>query len=166
MPPELVIRRADLASDADAAVVVALLDAYARDPMGDGEPLAADVRERLVPALREHPTTLIWLAWLDEKPVGIVTAFVGFSTFRARPLINLHDVAVLPDARGQGVGRALLAAVEEHAMAIGCCRLTLEVLEANHRAKGLYESVGFSQATYLEDAGAALFFVKSLAADE
>lgn len=162
MTSKPLVRRADLASDADAAAVLALLDAYARDPMGDDEPLADEVRERLIPALREHPTTLVWLAFVDEEPVGIVTSFVGFSTFRARPLINLHDVAVLPETRGKGVGRALLKAVEDHAVEAGYCKLTLEVLENNPRAKGLYESVGFRQATYADGAGAALFYAKAI----
>ena len=96
------IRRADLADPGDAAAVLALLDAYSRDPMGDGKPLDAAVRERLIPGLREHPTTLVWLAFVGDEPVGITTAFVGFSTFKAAPLINLHDVAVLPAARGRG----------------------------------------------------------------
>lgn len=162
MDEALTIRRAELDSEADAAAVVAMLDAYARDPMGDGQPLLSDVRERLIPALREHPTTLIWLAFIDKEPVGLLTAFVGFSTFKARPLINIHDAAVLPPARGQGVGRKLLAAVEEHAFQTGCCKLTLEVLENNDRAKGLYESFGFRQATYADGAGAALFYAKPL----
>lgn len=158
----LTIRRADLASEADATAVVAMLDAYSRDPWGDSQSLSDDVRERLAPALREHPTTLIWLAFLGDEPVGVTTAFVGFSTFKARPLINLHDVAVTSAARGRGVGRKLLAAVEEHARATGCCKLTLEVLQNNDRAKGLYESFGFEQATYVEGAGAALFYAKPL----
>lgn len=157
-----IIRRADLDSEADAAAVVAMLDAYARDPMGDGKPLSVGVRERLIPALLEHPTTLIWLAFLNDQPVGLLTAFIGFSTFKARPLINIHDAAVLPPARGQGVGRKLLAAAEEHARRTGCCKLTLEVLQNNERAKGLYESFGFSQATYAEGTGAALFYAKPL----
>lgn len=156
------IRRADLADPGDAAAVLALLDAYSRDPMGDGKPLDAAVRERLIPGLREHPTTRVWLALLGDEPVGITTAFVGFSTFKAAPLINLHDVAVLPAARGRGVGRALLGAVEEHAREIGCCKLTLEVLQNNTTAKGLYESFGFEQATYADGAGAALFYAKPL----
>ena len=160
----LTVRRADLDSEADAVAIVAMLDAYARDPFGDGKPLAEDVRERLVPALREHPTTLVFLAFDEEgAPLGITTTFVGFSTFAARPLLNVHDIAVLPAARGKGVGRALLAAVEEHARAAGCCRLTLEVLEGNPRARGLYEAVGFAQAAGSDkDAGGALFYAKQL----
>lgn len=162
MDDEPTIRRADLDSESDTAAVLLMLDAYARDPMGDGRPLPDDVRERLIPALREHPTTLIWLAFSDDEPVGLLTAFVGFSTFKARPLINIHDAAVVPAARSTGIGKKLFAAVEQHARATGCCKLTLEVLENNLPAKGLYESLGFRQATYAEGAGAALFFAKPL----
>ncbi|QDT69496.1 putative acetyltransferase [Planctomycetes bacterium MalM25] len=162
MNETLTVRRADLAEPGDAAAVLALLDAYSRDPMGDGKPLDAAVRERLIPGLREHPTTRVWLAYLGDEPVGITTAFVGYSTFKAAPLINLHDVAVLPAARGCGVGRALLGAVEQYARELGCCKLTLEVLQNNTRAKVLYESFGFRQATYADGAGAALFYAKGL----
>jgi ribosomal protein S18 acetylase RimI-like enzyme len=57
--------------------------------------------------------------------------------------VNIHDIAVSPEARGQGVGRQLLAAVEADARALGCCKVTLEVRSDNQRAMGLYRSVGF-----------------------
>ena len=68
---------------------------------------------------------------------------VGFSSFRGKPLINIHDVAVSPAARGQGIGRKLLAAVETEARSLGCGKVTLEVRSDNARAMGLYRSVGF-----------------------
>ncbi len=162
MNENLSIRRADLADEADAATVVALLDEFARDPMSADAPLSDEVLERLIPGLRALPTSLVWFAELSGRAVGISVAFVGFSTFRAMPLINVHDLAVMPDARGRGVGRALLAAIESHARETGCCLLTLEVFENNLPAKGLYESSGFRQATYTEEAGGALFYKKPL----
>ena len=108
-----------------------------------------------------HPTTLAWLAFDGDRPVGVLTAFVGFSTFKARPLVNIHDVFLKPECRGKGVGKALLAAAEEHARQTGCCRLSLEVLE-NNPAKGVYESVGFRQSAYAPGAGGALFYIKPL----
>ena len=142
--------------------VVALTDAYSRDPMGDGHPLAPEVREALIPGLRQHPTTLIFLAYDGAEAVGIATCFLGFSTFAARPLINLHDVGVLPSHRGRGISRALLTAIEAKARALGCCKLTLEVLENNHRARSVYAAAGFAQATYTAEAGGALFLAKKL----
>jgi GNAT superfamily N-acetyltransferase len=161
MPSEVLVRRADLSSPADAAAYVAMLDMYSRDPLGDGKPLNDDVRARIVPALLEHPTTLIWLAFDGDRPIGVITAFRGFSSFKARPLVNIHDIAVAPEMRGKGVGKALLAAAEEHARETGCCRLTLEVLEHNP-AKAVYESAGYHQAAYAPEAGGALFYTKPL----
>jgi GNAT superfamily N-acetyltransferase len=106
---------ADLEEPDHARAIVDLTAAYAEDVMGNGGPLPAEVVERLVPALREHPTTIVLLAYLDGQAVGIATCFLGFSTFAARPLINVHDLAVLVGYRGRGIGRALLAAVETHA---------------------------------------------------
>jgi ribosomal protein S18 acetylase RimI-like enzyme len=144
------IRAADPADPRDAEAIVMLLDAYARDPRGGGEPLSLPVRERLVPGLRALPTTRVWLAFEDEHAAGVCVAFVGFSTFRGLPLLNIHDLAVLPGQRGRGVGRALLAAAEAHARAHGFCKLTLEVQEDNAPARGLYERFGFRDVTYGE----------------
>jgi ribosomal protein S18 acetylase RimI-like enzyme len=143
-PETIVVREADLGDPVDAGAVLALVDAYATDPFGGGRPLDDTVRARLVPGLRAHPTTLVLLALVAGRPVGVAVCFFGFSTFQARPLLNVHDLAVLPDSRGHGVGRALLAAAEERARARGCCKLTLEVLEDNHRARALYAGFGFA----------------------
>jgi ribosomal protein S18 acetylase RimI-like enzyme len=94
--------------------------------------------------------------------VGLAVCFRGFSTFAARPLLNIHDFSVLPACRGAGVGRQLLAAIEERARAIGCCRLTLEVQEHNHRARGIYAAAGFLQTVYAPEAGGSLNLSKTL----
>lgn len=160
--PSLEIKPADLDDPQHQSAVVDLLDAYARDPLGDGKPLPDDVKARLIPGLRAHPTTLILLAFLGDTPVGIAACFLGFSTFAAKPLLNIHDLAVLPGHRDLGVGRALLEAVEQKARELGCCKLTLEVLENNHKAYRTYRAAGFAQATYQPEAGGALFLSKPL----
>lgn len=159
MPVE--VRAANLQDPQDADAVVMLLDAYARDPRGGGEPLSPEVRGRLVPGLRAHPTAQAWLAFDAGQPVGVCVGFGGFSTFRALPLLNIHDLAVLPAARGRGIGRALLAAAEAHARAAGCCKLTLEVQEDNALARALYTRHGFRDVTY-GASGPTRFLGKSL----
>lgn len=159
---DLVIARADFAEPADAAALVAVLDAYARDPMGGGEPLSADVRERLVPALAQVPGAFAFLARIDGEAVGLATCFMGFSTFAARPLVNVHDVSVVPAHRGKGIARALFAAIEGEAEARGACKVTLEVLSGNHRAKDLYASLGYGDYELDPEAGNALFWQKRL----
>jgi GNAT superfamily N-acetyltransferase len=138
------VQVADFANPTHRTALIDVLDTYAADPVGGGVPLARDVRERLVPALAAHPTALILLAFDDRRAVGIAVCFFGFSTFQARALLNIHDLAVIPDCRGMGVGRALLAAAEAHALQRGCCKLTLEVQDDNHRARALYERFGFA----------------------
>lgn len=137
------IREANLHDPADASAFVETLDAYARDPMGGGASLPRDVKDRLVEALRAHPGGHVLLAWEGSRAVGVATCFLGFSTFVARPLLNVHDLGVVSEARGRGVGRALLEGVEALARSLGCVKLSLEVLEDNGAARNLYESFGF-----------------------
>ncbi len=137
------IIEADLADPTHASGIVEVLDTYARDEFGGGTALGDEVRRRLVPGLRECPTSLVLLARDGERPVGVAVCFLGYSTFAAHPLLNIHDLAVVPECRGRGVGRALLAAVETLARERGCGKLTLEVIEDNARARGLYASCGF-----------------------
>ena len=142
--------------------ILDLLNAYSMDPFGDGHPLAETTRRELIPRLRQHPTTRIFLAYRDTAPVGLAICFLGFSTFAARPLLNIHDYFVSPACRGAGVGRLLMATVEQRARELGCCKLTLEVQENNHRARGVYAAAGFARSVYLPEAGGALFLSKVL----
>jgi ribosomal protein S18 acetylase RimI-like enzyme len=149
---------ADLHDPQHQAAIVHLVDAYARDPMGNGEGLPAEVRARLIPGLQQHPTSLVFLAYDSGEPVGIAVCFAGFSTFAAQPLINIHDLAVIEESRGQGVGRMLLARVEAKGRELGCCKLTLEVREDNHRAQRLYAKVGFGDGAFNQ--GARTWFLQ------
>lgn len=139
-----------------------LLNAYAQDPMGGGEPLAAEVKARLCGDMAARPTLASFIAWLDGAPVGLVNCVEGFSTFKSKPLMNIHDLAVLPGHRGMGVGQALMDAAQTHARARGCCKLTLEVLTGNARALRSYEQFGFEAYTLDPAAGHASFMHKWL----
>jgi ribosomal protein S18 acetylase RimI-like enzyme len=161
---ELEIREADLNDEADGFAIVDVLDSYARDPFGGGKPLPTSVRESLIEGLRDHPTTVVLLAFDRKKPIGLATCFLGFSTFQARPLLNLHDFAVVPEYRGKRVGKSLMQAVEEAAHQRGCCKLTLEVLDDNERAIKLYEGFGFSNYS-LGDSPSTRFLTKSLSSE-
>ena len=145
----------------DAADLVMLTDAYARDPMGGGEPLPDAVRERLPQALAEHPGAFSLIARADGEPVGIANCVTGFSTFAARPLVNIHDLGVLPGHRGRKIGERLIAAVEGEARARGACKVTLEVL-GNNPARHLYERLGYAQYALDPAAGTAQFWERKL----
>lgn len=136
-------RLADLANAEDAQVTIQLLDAYARDPMGGAEPLSRYARTHLAEALAQMPHAFTVLAWVQGSPAGLANCFEGFSTFACKPLVNIHDFAVLPAYRGQGVAQGLMAYVEGEARRRGAIKLTLEVLQGNQRAQALYARCGF-----------------------
>ncbi len=161
LAPSLTIALADYRDPRDAADVVAMLDAYARDPMGGGAPLRDDVRVRLTDDLAANPHAFSLLARLDDGAVGLANCFMGYSTFAAAPLVNIHDLAVLPETRGKGVGRALLAAIEAEALKRGACKVTLEVLSGNP-ARHLYAACGYGDYQLDPATGHALFWQKRL----
>jgi GNAT superfamily N-acetyltransferase len=152
----------DYQNPAHRQALVMLLDAYAQDPMGGGEALAQDVKARLCDDLAARTDAASFIAWLDDAPVGLVNCIEGYSTFKAQPLMNIHDIAVLPGHRGAGVGQALLAAAEQHAKDRGCCKLTLEVLTGNARALKSYLGFGFEPYALDLAAGQASFMQKWL----
>ena len=156
------IVEADLSLAEHQEAVLAMVDAYSRDAMGNGKPLDQDVRTRLIPGLRRHPTTLIFLAFDGVQSIGAAVCFIGFSSFAAKPIINIHDFVVLPTSRGKGIGRRLLEAVEAKARELGCCKLTLEVMDKNHQAIRMYLAAGFERYSLQEEAGVAIFMSKPL----
>lgn len=158
----LEIVRARYDDPAHAAALVELLDTYARDPAGGGEPLNDFARENLVDALAARPFVFSVLAFDGETPVGLVNAIEGFSTFACRPLVNVHDVVVMPSHRGRGIAAAMLAEVEAVARGRGACKLTLEVLEGNAAARALYRRLGFAAYQLDPAMGQARFMQKWL----
>ncbi|MGE5318988.1 MAG: GNAT family N-acetyltransferase [Hyphomicrobiaceae bacterium] len=139
----ILITRVNYDDPTHAAALVALLDAYARDPAGGGEPLSDFARSHLIDELAARPCIFSVLAFDAATPVGLVNAIEGFSTFACRPLVNVHDVVVLPSHRGRGIAAQLFAEVEAIARERGACKLTLEVLSGNRAARSLYEKLGF-----------------------
>jgi ribosomal protein S18 acetylase RimI-like enzyme len=157
--------RADYANPRHAQVLVQLLDAYAQDPMGGAEPLSDFAKQNLIACLAARPQAFSVLAFTaaDEKtPMGLINCIEGFSTFACKPLINVHDVVVLPAYRGQRVAERMFALVHAIAKERGACKLTLEVLSGNVGALRLYTRLGFAQYQLDPAAGSAQFLQKWL----
>lgn len=135
---------------------------YSEDPMGGGKPLALFTQKNLVNTLATLPHALTIICYRDQQAVGLINAFEGFSTFACKPLINIHDVIVKHDYRGQGISHMMLDAIETIARKRDCCRLTLEVLEGNSIAQHTYQKHGFSAYELDPSKGTALFWEKTL----
>jgi GNAT superfamily N-acetyltransferase len=78
----------------------------------------------------------------EEKILGFALFFQNYSTFLTQPGIYLEDLFVLPEYRGQGMGRALLTHLAKLASDRNCGRLEWSVLDWNQSAIGFYKHMG------------------------
>ena len=74
--------------------------------------------------------------------VGFALYFFTYSTFMGRPTLYLEDLFVLPEERGRGAGRALLAELARIAVRRGCGRLEWAVLDWNKTSIRFYKRLG------------------------
>lgn len=153
---------ADYSDATQRAAIPYLLNAYAMDLLGFRKALDNAVLQQLVTGLEKFPTALVLLAKCDDAYVGMAICFLGFSTFNARPLINIHDFMVLKEYRNRGIGKALLWEVEGIARDRQCCKITLEVQMKNSAARGIYQSFGFKASFLDPEAGEQLSLTKTL----
>ncbi|MEO7188888.1 MAG: GNAT family N-acetyltransferase [Sphingomicrobium sp.] len=158
----MTIAVADYSDARDGQDLLKLLDTYARDLMGGGDPLSEDTRVRLLSGLGKVPGAFSLIARIDGAAVGLANCFMGYSTFAAAPLVNVHDFVVVSEHRGRGIGKALMAAIDAEASRRGACKITLEVLTGNDPAKSLYVACGFGDYQLDPASGHALFWQKKL----
>lgn len=150
--------RIRLATAADVPVIAELIRALARFEKLEHEVKMTD--DLLAKALfGERPYAETLLAEEDATPIGFALFFHSFSTFLALPGIYLEDLFVVPEHRGRGVGRTLLAHLARLAIERGCGRLEWAVLNWNQDAIGFYDRLGArpnSEWTVYRLAGEAL----------
>lgn len=154
--------KADYHIEQHAKDILLLLNEYAMDPMGGGEPLCEYTQQHLIENLKLQNNVFSVLVYVEGKPAAIANCVVGFSTFNAKPLVNFHDVAVIKAYRRQGLTQLMFNKVEQIAKEMGCCKLTLEVLEGNTVAKSAYAKQGFAGYELDPKMGQAVFWQKKL----
>ena len=124
---------------------VELICRFIRD-LADYERLSHEVRTD--PAILgkhlfgPHPKAEVLIGEIDGVARGFALFFHNFSTFEGRPGIYLEDLYVDPDARGAGLGKALLARLAQLTVERDCARLEWSVLDWNAPAIGFYQSIG------------------------
>jgi GNAT superfamily N-acetyltransferase len=129
------------AEPSDVHAIADLIRGLARFEKMEDEVKLTD--ERLATGLfGPRPYAEAVLAEEDGRPVGFALFFHNFSTFLARPGIYLEDLFVLPEHRGRGIGRALLAHLARLAVERGCGRVEWAVLDWNSEAIAFYERLG------------------------
>jgi len=90
----------------------------------------------------ERPYAEVVIGELNGAPQGFALFFHNFSTFEGKPGIYLEDLFVRPEARGSGLGKALLAHLAMLAVERDCARLEWSVLDWNEPAIGFYKKLG------------------------
>ncbi len=156
------IFEADYHDPRQASDLSYLLDSYATDTMGGGKALSDEVKNKLATELSKLPNALSILCYVDDKPAGLANCFIGYSTFKCKPLLYIHDLVVLSDFRGLGLSQKMLQQLEKIGKKKDCCKLTLEVLEGNIVAQNAYRKFGFSDYELGPELGKALFWEKDL----
>lgn len=156
------IVQADYLNSRHAQDLGYLLNHYARDPMGGNAALPGEITENLARELHKRPYAFSVLCYVNDEPAGMVNCFESFSTFAGKPLVNIHDVVVVKQFRGQKLAERMLEKVEEIARERGCCKLTMEVLEGNLPAKRVYQRMGFAGYELDPAMGQAVFWQKPL----
>ncbi len=125
----------------DVAVIAELIRGLARFEKLEQQVVMTD--ELLAAGLfGDRPYAEVVLAEDDGRPVGFALFFHNFSTFLGRPGIYLEDLFVIPEHRGHGIGRMLLAYLARLAVERGCGRLEWAVLDWNRDAIQFYERLG------------------------
>jgi GNAT superfamily N-acetyltransferase len=122
-----------------------LIAQFIRD-LAEYEKLAHEVRfdeavlgQRLFGA---RPYAEVLIGEIDGAPQGFALFFHNFSTFEGKPGVYLEDLFVRPDARGSGLGKALLKGLAAIALERDCARLEWWVLDWNEPAIAFYKSLG------------------------
>jgi GNAT superfamily N-acetyltransferase len=114
--------------------------------LADYEKLAHEVKADRATLARylfgERPMAEVLIAEHAGAPVGFALFFHNFSTFEGRPGLYLEDLFVLPQARGLGAGKALLAHLARLAIERDCARLEWSVLDWNEPSIAFYRALG------------------------
>ena len=141
MPDASAAPRIRPATEADVPLIVELIRGLAEYERLAHECVATEerVRESL---FGPRPDAEVVIADVGGEPAGFALFFHNYSTFLARRGLYLEDLFVLPEHRGAGVGRALLAHLARLALDRGCGRLEWWVLDWNEPAIRFYRSIG------------------------
>lgn len=89
-----------------------------------------------------RPYAEVLIGEIDGVPQGFALFFHNFSTFEGKPGVYLEDLFVRPEARGSGLGKALLKRLAQIAVERDCARLEWWVLDWNEPAIQFYQKLG------------------------
>ena len=136
--------RVDLENSAHCSNLLMLLDDYMRGEMGNGKPMTDRLGTEIINGLKNHAGYIGFFACVGHKFAALANCNLNFSTWQAKPLINIHDFIVSSAMRNRGIGMFLLKEIERYAADNHYCRINLEVRNDNYIAQNLYRKAGYN----------------------
>ncbi len=101
--------------------------------------------KEFITARLQQQDSIILLATEDSKPLGYIQLFPSWSSVSMHRVWILNDLFILPQARKQGIAKALMNAAKDYAIATNAIRIILATEVTNKIAQSLYESMGYRQ---------------------
>ena len=109
------------------------------------QPSNLDAAKSFIQCRLQQQDAVIFLATKDTRPMGYTQLFPSWSSVSMQRVWILNDLFVLPEHRNQGIAKALMGKVEQHAIATNAVRIILATEVTNKIGQKLYESMGYSQ---------------------
>ncbi len=142
---EFLFEKIDLNKSEHVDGLLSLMNDYMLDPMGLNAPLDDELAIKIIAGLKVQSNYLGFLVKSDHQFVALANCFVGFSTFKAKQLINIHDFIVTPSHRKNKAGNFLMDSIINYGKNNGFCKVTLEVRDDNVKAQNLYKKTGYKE---------------------
>jgi GNAT superfamily N-acetyltransferase len=142
-------RVADLTNENDSINLIRLLNEFSLS--NENHELDVKIQNTLVNNLIQTNIAVVYFAYIDGEIIGIAICFYGFSTFKNKKLINIHDLYIMKQFQNRGIGSKFLQYIENENKEI-CCKVTLEVYKTNINALKTYEKnnyIGSSDKNYV-----------------
>ena len=146
------------AKPTDAPTLGGLLHAF-NGEFGEPTPTAETIAERAEPLIERGELTVLFAG---EDPDRFVTLRFRPSLYTGALDAYVEELYVVPERRGRGLGRALLEATLEHARKRGAAHIDLNTSADDVAARGLYESLGFTNAEGGSDRPPMLYYERDL----
>lgn len=143
-PYEISFCMCDFTTDIHITKLKELIRHYMTDAMGGCKPLSQHQEQNMITGLQNQANCFVLFIEYNGEIVGLATCFINYSTFKAHPYINVHDIVIHSSMRGKQLGKLLMQKIIEIAHHYNCCKVTLEVREDNIVAQRMYKQLGFA----------------------
>jgi ribosomal protein S18 acetylase RimI-like enzyme len=136
---------ADFSEPYHQKMFIELINHSRLDLTGISKPMSEETQTRLINGMKKNKSGFVLFAIINNQIVGMVICFVNFSTFKAKPYLNIQDFIIFKEFRGIGIGKELMRRCIYIARKRDYCKITLEVRDDNLLAMKFYKNLDFEE---------------------